>query len=383
MRVLISGAGIAGSALAWLLAERGMDVTVVEKSAGRRSSGNPVDVRGEALVIVDAMGGAGRLREAATRVARLVAVDRYGKRIAQIPAATAARGVESIEVPRSELVRILIDAIPSGVRVVTDESVTRITQHPTGATVDFESGAHDEFDIVVGADGQHSRVRALAFGPERRFARRLGMFVATVESPGEPIDPAEVTMLNVPGLSFTLHPSSGRPGGAFIFHSELALDPDRREWDRTVVADAYAGIGWRVPEFVERFLTAHDVYFDSVTRITLDSWSVGRVVLLGDAGSSVSLFGDGSSLAIIGARRLADAIAEHPSQPTAAFEQYERRHRPLVMSKQRSVRSVSTLLVPRTSSGLAVRNVALRGIQAYHRMRGHRAATDAASRGTR
>ncbi|NNC13537.1 NAD(P)-binding protein [Planctomonas sp. JC2975] len=369
VRALISGAGIAGAALAWQLAGRGVDVTVVEKSAGQRSSGNPVDVRGEALGLVDAMGGGDRLRAAATRVRWLVAVDRRGRRIAKLPASTAARGVESIEVPRAELVKILAEAASQRVRIVMDESISGIRPHADRVSVEFESGASDEFELVIGADGQHSRVRALAFGPERSFARRLGMFVATVESPEERLDPEEVTMLNVPGRSFTLHPSSGRPGAAFIFHSPAALEADRREWDRSVVADAYSGLAWRVPEFVERFMTAPDVYFDAVTKISLDSWSQGRVALLGDAASSVSLFGDGSTLALLGARTLADAIAEHPLDPAAAFARYEARHRALVMPKQRAVRSVSTLLVPRTALGLGVRNLALRGIQAFAALR--------------
>ncbi|GAB3396489.1 FAD-dependent monooxygenase [Humibacter soli] len=362
--VLISGAGIAGTTLAWQLAAIGIEVTVVEKSAGQRSSGNPVDVRGDALDIVAAMGGEERLRDAATRVTTLVAVNRAGRPFASIPASAAAGGVASVEVPRSELVHILSDAAAPRVRLVMDESVAALHQRAEGVDVEFESGAAATFDLVVGSDGQHSRVRSLAFGPERRFASRLGMFVATVESPGEQLDPHVVTMLNVPGRSFTLHPSSGRPGGAFIFHSELALDPDRREWDRAIVADAYAGLGWRVPEFVERFTTADEVYFDTVTRIALESWSVGRVVLLGDAASSVSLFGDGSSLAIVGARTLAQAIAGHPSDVAAALAEYEARHRELVMPKQRGVRPMSNFLVPRTAAGLATRNAGLRAISA-------------------
>ena len=372
MRVLICGAGIAGTALAWHLSRQGAEVTVVEKSTGQRSSGNPVDVRGEALQIVDAMGGGDRLRAAATRVRRLAAVDARGRLIARIPASAAAGGVDSIEVPRSSLVDVLLERMPPEVRIVMDESVAALQQHGdpalggSGGTVDieFDSGATGTFDAVVGADGQHSRVRSLVFGPERQFARRLGMFVATVETLDQHLDPEQVTMLNVPGRSFTLHPSSGRPGGAFIFHSDAARDADRREWDRSVVADAYADLGWRVPEFVDRFMAAQDVYFDAVTRIAIDTWSVGRVVLLGDAASSVSLFGDGSSSAVIGARRLAEAVAEHPAHLAAAFAAYEARHRPLVMSKQRAVGSVARLLVPRTAVGLASRNLLLRGVSA-------------------
>ncbi|GAB3808567.1 FAD-dependent monooxygenase [Humibacter antri] len=369
VRALVSGAGIAGAALAWHLAERGADVTVVEKSAGQRSSGNPVDVRGDALDIVERMGGGDRLRAAATQVRTLVAVNRHGRPIARIPASTAAGGVAGVEVPRAALVDILVGAAARRARIVMNESIAGIREHEAGVEVAFESGASDEFDLVIGADGQHSRVRSLVFGPERRFASRLGLFVATVEATGEQLNPHEVEMLNVPGRSFTLHPSNGTPVGAFIFRSVAANELDRREWDRSVVADAYAGVGWRIPEFLDRFLAAPDVYFDAVTRLSLDSWSSGRVVLLGDAASSVSLFGDGSTLALVGARTLADAVAEHPGDPRIAFAQYEARHRALVMPKQRAVRATAGLLVPRTAFGLGVRNLALRAISGYSMLR--------------
>lgn len=368
---LISGAGIAGGALAWHLAERGIDVTVVEKATGQRSSGNPVDVHDEALRVTERMGVADELRDGATSVSRMVAVNRAGRRVASVPASAVVAGTDGVEVPRAVIADILVRAAKGRAHVVFDEAIAELHEDAHGVEVAFESGTSGRYDIVIGADGQHSRVRSLAFGPEERFADRIGMFVATVAAPDVQADPAELTMLNVPGLSFTLHPSTGVPIGAFIFHSPLAAGFDSRGADtaRSVVTDAYAGLGWRVPEFLDRFVAAPDVYFDTVTRIRMDAWHTGRVALLGDAASSVSLFGDGSSSAIVGASTLADAVASHPDDPASAFTEYERRHRLIVMPKQNLVRRSASMLVPTTAPGLAARNLALRGIQAYAALR--------------
>jgi 2-polyprenyl-6-methoxyphenol hydroxylase-like FAD-dependent oxidoreductase len=378
---LISGAGIAGGVLAWELAERGLEVTVVEKATGQRSSGNPVDVYDAALLVAERMGVADELRPAATSVRRLVAVNRAGKRVASLPASVINAGKNGVEVPRAELAGILVRAAATRANIVFDESIAELHDGPGGVDVTFESGRSQRYDLVIGADGQHSRVRSLAFGPERLFAHRIGMFVATVAAPGAEVDPAAMTMLSAPGRSFSLHPSTGIPIGAFIFHSRLAERFDSRTADaaRSIVADAYSGLGWRVPEFVERFLAAPDVYFDAITQIRLDAWHRGRIALLGDAASSVSLFGDGSSTAIVGANTLADAVSAHPDDPAAAFADYERRHRLVVGPKQNGVVATSRQLVPRTAFGLGVRNTVLRGMQAYAAVRFGRPGTGGAA----
>ncbi|GIF69554.1 hypothetical protein Ais01nite_75890 [Asanoa ishikariensis] len=125
---------------------------------------------------------------------------------------------------------------------------------------------------------------------------------------------------------------------------------------------AYADAGWRVPELLDRLVAADDLYFDAVSEVRLDSWSRGRVALLGDAASCVSLFGDGSSLAMAGASTLAAALAADPSH---AFAAYESTHRKLVAPKQRRVGRAAGLLVPKTRLGLATRDLAARSVSAF------------------
>jgi 2-polyprenyl-6-methoxyphenol hydroxylase-like FAD-dependent oxidoreductase len=185
--------------------------------------------------------------------------------------------------------------------------------------------------------------------------------VATVPL-GEASDhPHEVLMYNTPGRLVSVHPSRGDALAAFIFRSPAIADFDHRDTGqhKRIVAEAYADAGWRVPDLLDRLKRADDIYFDSVSVVTLSSWARGRVALLGDAASCVSLFGDGSSLAMAGAYTLAEELAATADQATA-LQRYEAAHRRLVEPKQRRVNRAAGLLIPKTRLGLAARNLAAR-----------------------
>jgi 2-polyprenyl-6-methoxyphenol hydroxylase-like FAD-dependent oxidoreductase len=171
-----------------------------------------------------------------------------------------------------------------------------------------------------------------------------------------------ITMFNAPRRSATIHPARSRPLAAFIFWHDPPAGFDHRdvEQQRRLVADTYRGDGWHLPALLKEMQTTDDLYFDSVSRVHIASWAQGRVVLVGDAASCVSLLGDGSSLAMIGAHTLAEALARHNGDHALAFREYEAQHRRLVEPKQRSMRLGASLLVPRTSTGIAMRNTALR-----------------------
>lgn len=353
--VLIVGAGVAGSTAAYWLARQGMIVTVVERAGGVRSSGSPVDVRGPAYDVASRMEVLPRLRSAATRATGISAVDRHGRRIGWAPMQLG----NGIEIPRSDLATILADAGRDAAEYRYGDTVTALHQDAEGVEVAFEHAEPQRFDLVVGADGLHSRVRELTFGTG--FIEHLGMYVATVDLT-EDADGDTVLMHNAPGRMAAVHPATGRGIAAFIFrHRELA-DYDHRDTARhiEVVSEAYAGMGWRVPELLEQMRTAADIYFDSVSRVRMDTWSRGRIVLLGDAASCVSLLGDGSSLAIAGAATLSECIAASRDDPASALREYERRHRRLVMPRQRWMDPGSRVIVPATAAGVVARNTALR-----------------------
>ncbi|EME51209.1 FAD-dependent oxidoreductase [Amycolatopsis decaplanina] len=354
--VLICGAGVAGSTLAYWLARNGFKVTVVERAQGMRSSGNPVDVRGPALPVVEAMGVVRRLRDVATRTKRVRLLGGDGRRIATV-GLPAVKG-EELEVPRSDLVTVLYEAARGEAEFLFDDTIAGLRQDEHGVDVTFDRAAPRHFDLVIGADGLHSAVRRLTFGPERSFVRPTGIYVATT-SFGGPVDhPEEVLLHNTPGRLVAIHPSRDEGGVAFIFRARVA-NVDYRDTARhkRIVTAAYGDVGWRVPALLERLRDAEDVFFDAVSVVDLPSWSRGRIALVGDAASCVSLLGEGSSLAIAGAHTLATALAAAPS---AGFGRYEAEHRARVMPARRAAKFTAAMLVPKTKLGLATRNLAAR-----------------------
>lgn len=357
--VLVSGGGIAGSTAAYWLARAGWSVTIVERAADPRSSGNPVDVRRGAVAIARQMGIWSRLEEAATGVERLIFVDSDGRPQATIRTRQRDNRHEEVEVARRELVGLLLAKAQENSLIIRNDSITALHQDHSGIDVEFQQAPSRRFSLVVGADGLHSTVRRLAFGPEERYSRPLGMFVGTVRAPAPIGDPRTVLLYNEPGTSLAIHPAGGKPGFAFIFRGQHDFDHRDADQGTRLITSTYAGGGWLTTHALEAWAASDDRYFDAVTRVDVPKWTVGRVVLLGDAASCVSLFGEGSSSAIVGAKTLADAIAAHPEDHAAAFADFEHTHRKHTLPLQRGAGIASRLLVPKTGAGITIRNAML------------------------
>jgi len=229
-----------------------------------------------------------------------------------------------------------------------------------GVDVIFDRAASRRFDLVVGADGIHSAVRRMAFGPEADFAEHLGMYVATAKL-GVPMERDDtVIMHNEPGAAVALHPGTGTSGAAFMFRSGVRIDHHDPEAGRQLLGRVYRDVGWRAQELLDAYLAVEDTYFDSVSRIRMSSWSRGRVTLAGDAASCVSLFGDGSSSAMEGAATLAASLGASMHDIPAALARYESAHRSVTRPRQRGVWIASHLLIPSSRLGIALRDRALR-----------------------
>ncbi|MFG1606225.1 FAD-dependent monooxygenase [Actinoplanes sp. NPDC049265] len=356
-KVLIVGAGVAGPALAYWLTRHGFRTTVVERASDLRSSGNPIDVKGPAVPVAERMGLMPKLRGLATRATAITLLHPDGRAFARtaLPTGDAA----GVELARSDLSSALYETARDDAEFVFGDSVTRMHQDPDGVEVTFGRSAPRRFDLVVGADGMHSTTRRLVFGPETEFATDLGMYVATVPLPPEAVDlPHDMVLHNTPGRLLAIHPGRDNPLALFVFRGPSADGYDRHDTDRQkrLLTEAYAGVGWRAPELVERFRTHPAPFFDALNRVRMASWSRGRVALLGDAASSVALFGDGSSLAVAGAYTLAQALAEHPGDHARAFAAYETRHRRETDPRQRRIPPIIAALIPRTGRGVAARN---------------------------
>jgi 2-polyprenyl-6-methoxyphenol hydroxylase-like FAD-dependent oxidoreductase len=362
--VLISGAGVAGPTLAYWLARHGYRPTVVERGAGLRSSGSPVDVRGPAVDVAERMGVMQRLREAATHVTAMSFVNRTGRRVGRVNsrALQQATGSREVEVTRTDLAQILYEAGRDSAEYLFDDTVTALSQDDDGVDVTFEKAPPRRFDLAIGADGLHSATRRLAFGPESEFVRHMGVYVATTPLDGPAERDQDVVMYNAPGRMVAIHPVRGRAMAAFIFRSPAVEGFNHRdiEQHKRMVVDAYADDGWRLPELLDRVRATEDLWLDSVSRVRMDRWATGRVALVGDAASCVSLFGDGSTLAMAGAYTLARELAAAPADPESAFARYEAEHRALVDPRQGAVAVAAALLVPATRTGIAARNLATR-----------------------
>jgi 2-polyprenyl-6-methoxyphenol hydroxylase-like FAD-dependent oxidoreductase len=337
VRVLVSGAGIAGPALAYWLRHHGATPTVVERDRAWRPGGQAVDVRGAALTVVERMGLLEDLRAVRTRMRGMSVLDHDGTELMRSEEFAASSGrldSADVEVLREDLVALLARRT-AGVEYVFGDSIAGIRQDADGVDVTFERGGPRRFDLVVGADGLHSNLRRLAFGPEPRFLHHLGMYVAVF------------TTANLVGLDNWQVWLRDETAGAGIYpardNTELrvnvgffagSLDYDRRDLDaqRRLIAEHTTGLGWEMPRLLEAMWQAPDFYFDAMAQIRMDTWSNGRVTLLGDAGyCPTPMSGQGTSLALVGAYVLAEEIARDPA---GALARYEARVRPFAELNQ-------------------------------------------------
>jgi len=362
-RVLISGAGVAGTTLAYWLGVEGFDVTVVEKADDERSSGNPVDVRGDALRVVESMGIADNLRAAATTTTRTMIVNDRGATVARLAtqnSPSAPGGTPEIEIPRADLAATLLQAASSRSELRRGVTIKSLHQDEDGVEVRLSSGEEQRFDFVFGADGVRSNTRQLAFRPDSVKRSHLGLFVATTRTPMLETSADEVLLYSAPGRMVSIHPGRGEPMVAFFFRApeKVWAGSGNRVSQKLVIQDEFRGLGWRVPELLDHVRASSDVFFDSVTRVQVRTWANGRVAVVGDAASCVSLLGNGSSNAIVGAHALAKHLSAS-SDHRVAFRRYQAEHKKRIVSRPMVLAS-SRFLVPRTSSGVHIRNQGLR-----------------------
>ncbi len=360
--VLISGASIAGPALAYWLRRHGFEPTVVERAPSLRPGGHAVDLRGAARDVVERMGLMPGVRAARVREKGIAFLGAGGRTSARMPADVfGGEGiVAEIEITRGDLSRILYEATRDGVEYLFDDRITELTQSDDGVRVRFHGGAARTFDLVVGADGVHSGVRALAFGPEAAYVRHLGAYTAycTVPDPG---DLGEWFMLyNAPGRrNAGLRPEPGGTAKAGFSFASPPLDYDRQDIDgqRRILADAFTGAGWRVPALIDAMWDAPDFYFDTMCQVDVERWWRGRTVLIGDACFCASpLTGLGTSMSLVAAYVLAGELASGPGDHEAAFTRYQDQLRRYVADCRRlPPRGVNGYL-PKTRLGIALRN---------------------------
>ncbi|MFC7102825.1 FAD-dependent monooxygenase [Nonomuraea rubra] len=320
--VLISGAGIGGPALAYWLTRYGCKVTVVERAPAIRPGGQAVDFKGPThLTVLSRMGILDDVRRLQTGGTDQEIVDATGRRLAVLPGEFTGG---ALEIKRGDLAGILYDRTAADCEYVFGDSITSLTETPGGVQVTFERTAPRTFDLVVGADGIHSNVRRLAFGPESDYVRHLGYYYALVDVEGD--FGTVPQMYNEPGR---LVATGGPKAPAFFVFASGELTYDRYDsgQQKEILARAYQGMGWQTPRIIEAVRRAGNVYLDSISQVRIDRYAQGRVALLGDAGYGNTLGGFGSGLAMVGAYVLAGELAAAGGDHRAAFAEYERQLR--------------------------------------------------------
>lgn len=364
--VLISGASIAGPALAYWLHRHGFSPVIVEQAPTLRPGGQAVDVRGVAREVVERMGIMPRVRRDSIDERGVGFVDSAGRRTASMPAELfGGEGiVAEIEIMRGDLTRILFEATRPHTEYIFGDRIVELTQGSNGAKVVFASGAARTVDLVVGADGVHSGVRTLAFGAETDYVRHLGAYTTyfTVPDPGD-LD-GWFLMHNAPGGRVaSIRPERGGTAKASLSFTSRPLHYERRDrrQQQEILAAAFAGVGWRVPALLDAMRDAPDFYFDAICQVHVEHWWHGRTALIGDAAyCSSPLTGLGTSTSLVGAYVLAGELASTPDDHEAAFARYQDQMRAYVAACQKLPPGGVKGFAPQSRTMISLRNLSMR-----------------------
>lgn len=344
INVLISGAGIAGLCTAYWLTKYGFKVTIVERASHIRPGGQAVDVRGPALEVAERMGILDDIRNSSTKLKGMSVIDAVsGKEIFTNKEQTLTGGrldSPDVEILRDDLCKVLFGAVGDQVNYIFNDSMITLDQDDAGVDVTFANAAPQRFDIVIGADGLRSNVRKIVFGVDEQFIRYMGHYVAIFTMPNFlELDHWEMIFQHE-GNPLAVCIAKEREGDARAylgFSSDLPLQYDHRDVNaqKQLIAERAANIEGEIAKLKEYMLASPNFYFDSVNQIIMDTWSKGRVVLVGDAGYSVSLsLGQGTSVAMVGAYVLTGELAAHRNDLQSAFRNYENELREYVINNQ-------------------------------------------------
>ncbi|KAF2866197.1 hypothetical protein BDV95DRAFT_585096 [Massariosphaeria phaeospora] len=367
MRVLISGAGVAGPTLAWFLARSGARITILEKAPSLLPHGQNVDMQGSAVTVIKKMGLLDEFRRFNTKECGTQIVNSKGQPIAPFPISEGSMTsfTSEFEILRGDLAKLLHEATKDhpNVDYVFGTTIKQVvTNDDESVKVELSNGEVQEFDLLVAADGQWSKVRKQVFPSESVKVVPMGMYAAYYTIPRQPNDNDWWNVFfALRSRIITLRPD---PHGTIraLFSHMPSTDAEEAEWrdasrggrlaQEKLLKKTFADAGWQAPRILDAVDQAPDFYFHVIEQIKMSHWSNSRVVCLGDTAYAPSpLTGMGTSLALIGAYMLAGELSklkegEHPAKALAA---YENEFRPFVDKEQKIPSFIPAIAHPGTA----------------------------------
>ncbi|KAF2268927.1 FAD/NAD(P)-binding domain-containing protein [Lojkania enalia] len=325
MKVLISGAGIAGNALAFWLSKLGHDVTVIERFPALRSTGLQIDLRGYGISVLKHMGLEKEFRACAAPEQGMQVVSSSGRRWAYFPANKSGKGMQAFtteyEIMRGDLCRILYDASRQRANYVFGTSIECFKQSGGAVEVRFVDGSTDQYDLVVGADGLWSKTRKMMLGTGTKdaFHPLEGLYVGYFTMPA-PVQEGEeyiaTQYLATGGRAIMTRRSS--PHALQVYVSCKTDSKELRDTkpgdvrEKEILTEKFQGAGWRTDEILKSLNTDNDFYLERMGIVKLENWSNGHLTLVGDAAYCPSAnTGMGTTSAFVGAYVLAGEIGRY------------------------------------------------------------------------
>lgn len=363
MKIAINGAGIAGTALAYWLSKLGHDVLLVERAPRLRTGGFVINLWGIGYDALERMGLLPSLLEMQHHSDELRMVDRQGRTRGGYPSRVLmelANG-RMATLARSDIAAAIYGALDGRVETLFGDSITTVDDGGTRMRVGFEHSAPLDVDLVIGADGLHSHIRQLVFGPDSHFEYSMGCHVASFEAPGyRPRNGNVYVAHTAPGRYVARFPMRDDSMLFFVLLRDEHLKrqvPTNHTERKAALAAALADIGWESATILSALQQVDDIYFDSISQIRMDTWAKGKVVLIGDAAACPSLIaGEGAGFALAEAYVLAGELHRHGNDTAAAITQYQARLQAVVARKQKHAESLAASFVPRTELGVRIRD---------------------------
>ncbi len=365
MRVAINGAGIVGTALAYWLSKMGHEVLLVERAPALRTGGYILNLWGVGYDAAEKMGILPSLLELEYQVDELRMVDRHGRTRGGYPTRVLQQLAKGriASLSRADIAATIYGLLNSQVETLFGDSITRIEQDRKKIRVGFECAPERELDLVIGADGLHSGIRQIAFGPDTNFEYPMGCHVATFEVVGyRPRDEKLYVAHTAPGRYIARFPMRDDKTLFFMLLRDEYLPgsvPAGGSERKAALTSAFSDMGWECPAILSSLQRVQDVYFDSISQIRMDAWTKGRVALIGDAAACPSLIaGEGAGFALAAAYVLAGEIHKHGADLDSALTAYQGRIKPYALRKQKYAESLVPSFVPRTAHGVSIRDFA-------------------------